>query len=200
MSKNHQVIVVPGLGGSSYIFRTTVHSWMKFGIIPEVFDMNWRDEQTDFNTQIDRLTQRIDQLHRTGARISLIGTSAGGSAVLNAYCAQTEKIHRVVNICGRMIAGQKVFPSLETASRTSTIFHRSVLTCERNVSKLSTKDRSRILTIQPIFDEIVPISTMTIPGSRFMKIWSFEHLLSISLAMTIHAHRVVGFLKFESLI
>ncbi len=197
MSKNHQVIVVPGLGGSSSLLRTFVRSWKRFGIIPEVFEMNWRDEHTDFDTQLGRLIQRIDQLHRTGTRVSLVGTSAGGSAVLNAYCAQTEKTHRVINVCGRMIAGQKVFPSLQTASRTSTIFHTSVLTCERNVSKLPTKDRSRILTIQPIFDEIVPITTMTIPGSRLMKIWSLEHLLSIGVAMTVYKAQIIQFLQDE---
>lgn len=194
MSKIHHVIVVPGLGGSSFVFRTIVQSWRRFGIAPEIFEIKWKEARNDYPTQSSELIKSIDQLHRTGTRVSLVGTSAGGSAVLNAYCAQTEKIHRVVNICGRMIAGQKVFPSLETASRTSTAFHTSVLTCEKNLSKLSTKDRSRILTVQPFFDEIVPISTMTIQGSRLMKIWSFEHLLSITLAMTIYAHRLVEFL------
>lgn len=193
MSKNH-LIVVPGLGGENRWFRVIINSWKMYGFTTHICDIGWKDGGK-LQPKLQRLIKIIDDLHSDGNIVSLVGTSAGGSAVLNAFCDRREKVYRVVNICGRLRAGEKVFPSLEIASRTSSSFKESVLLFERRESRLTEKDKNKILTIRALFDEIVPTSTTILPGATNIQILSIEHILSITAAMTIYAQSMIKFLK-----
>lgn len=190
----HHLVVVPGLGGENRWFGIIVDSWEKYGFTTHICDIGWRDGER-FQPKLQRLIKIIDDLRSDGNIVSLVGTSAGGSAVLNAFCDRRDKVYRVVNICGRLRAGKKVFPSLEIASRTSTSFKESVLLFEKRESCLTKKDKSKILTMRALFDEIVPASTTILPGATNIQILSIEHILSIIMAMTIYIRPMIKFLK-----
>lgn len=198
MAKKHHLIVVPGLGGENIFFRKIVEIWEKYGFISHMHDVGWKNDETKFLPKLKRLTQVIDQLHAHDRIVSLVGTSAGGSAVLNAFCDRKEKIHRVVNICGRLRAGHNVYPTLAFASRKSPAFKESVVLFERREPLLTKEERKKILTIRALFDEIVPASTTTLPGAKNIQVFSVEHALSIAVAMTICVRPMIEFLQAPS--
>ena len=195
LSKTHYVFFVPGLGGETSLFRLAVHSWKRFGFIPIVHDVGWKDGEEKFGPKLEKLLSRIDTIHATGGIISLIGTSAGGSAVLNAFTQRTEKIHRIVNICGRLRAGNSVYPTLENASLKSNSFKESVMMFETNEPNLTNDERKKIMTIRSLFDETVPTTTISVRGAQNIQIVSVEHNLSIALEMIVYAGKLVEFLR-----
>lgn len=176
------------------MFRVVASSWKRFGLSPVVHDMRWRDQQQKFRSALNSLITQIDSLHAGGGIISLVGTSAGGSAVLNAFARRSEKIHRAVNICGRLRAGEHVYPTLDAASRSSASFRESVELFERTEPRLSKKEREKILTIRALYDETVPVSTIPVDGATNIQITLVEHNLTIAAAMTVYSKRIANFL------
>ncbi len=195
LSKMHYVFFVPGLGGETSVFRLAVQSWKRLGFIPIIHDVGWKDGEEKFGPKLEKLLSRIDTIHANGGIISLIGTSAGGSAVLNAFSQRTEKIHRIVNICGRLRAGNSVHPTLENASKKSNSFKESVMMFETNEPNLTNDERKKIMTIRSLFDETVPLSTISVHGAHNIQIVSVEHNLSIALAMTVYINETISFLR-----
>ena len=194
MSKEHSLIVVPGLGGENQMLKMIVDSWSKHGINGYIHDAGWRGNEETFQTKLEKLINQVDKLSIKG-KVSLLGTSAGGSAVINTFNERKNKIYKVVNVCGRLRTGFDVYPTLETASRSSISFKQSVLLCEKVQRSFNEEDRKKVITIRPLFDKTVPISTMTIVGARNERIISVGHVFSIALAMTLYSKKVINFLN-----
>lgn len=194
----HALIIIPGLGDDADKLTFVTKHWKKkynLETIPHLIP--WIDNGENFEQKLDRLIEKIDALHEDGNKISLLGTSAGGSCAINAYCKRRDKIAKVINVCGRLKKGEHVFPTLDVAARKSPSFKQSVLLCEENLKSLNDRDRKKILTIRSYFDEIVPVSLIPIDGAHNIRIFSVEHLISISLAMTLYSKRIVDFILRE---
>ena len=87
----------------------------------------------------------IDEIVNNADRISLIGTSAGGSAAVNAFMERKSKIHRVINICGRLRVGPTTgFRSFDSKTKSSPAFTESVRLCERGIEQLPLPDRRKL--------------------------------------------------------
>lgn len=100
--------------------------WSRYGLEPRVFALNWRNDE-DFAPKLTRLLELIDQLAASGNKVSLIGTSAGGSAVLNAFTKRKDVVQRVVNVCGRLRIGPTTgMRSFTRMTATSPAFAQSV--------------------------------------------------------------------------
>ncbi len=155
--------------------------------------MPWQGTEQDFEPKLERLTALIDTYHTDGYTVSLLGTSAGGSAVINAHTMRKEKIHKIINVCGRVRKGENVTPTLEQASRKNKSFYDSVIRCEANLKKLAPDDCKKFLTFRPLFDELVPSNTVSVLGGTNILVPAIEHLLSISLAMTVFSQKIVDF-------
>lgn len=191
----HKVIIIPGLGDDLTKLRWVTKHWIKYGLEPVLYNIQWRSGDKHFKYKLDKLIKTIDDLSSHGNKVSLLGTSAGGSAVVNAFCARRNKIHKVINVCGRLRKGNGVYPTLEFASRSSVAFKESVLLCEKNQKSFSDIDSKRILTIRPLFDETVPISTTTLYGATNDQIFSIGHVFSIALSMTFLSRKLINFLR-----
>lgn len=188
MPQTHSVIIIPGLGDNVQAIKLLEKSWKKFGLDIIPHSIGWRDGENDFKPKLERLLKLIDKLHKEGKKVSLVGTSAGGSAVLNAFVKRKNVIHKVVNVCGRLRVGpESGFRSFALKSKSSLSFADSVKMFESKESLLTEKDRKRIMTIMPIFgDQLVPSSTVFIEGAVNKKIFMGEHILSITYAMAIY--------------
>ena len=101
----HKVIIIPGLGDETRIPKFLTSHWRSYGLEPVVFAMGWRDGEESFRLKLLRLVKLIDGFVRNGDRVSLVGTSAGGSAALNTYMERKNKIHRVITVCSRLRVG-----------------------------------------------------------------------------------------------
>ena len=146
-------------------------------------------------TKLNKLANFIDQLAEGNNRVSLVGCSAGASAVLNIFLERRNKINKVVSICGRLRTGkQRGFRSLKTRSKSSPSFAQSVQMFESRENLLSEQDRSRIMTIRAFGDELVPAKTATLPGAYNVLAPTLEHSISIYMALRVLSKLIVNFL------
>jgi len=197
-NKKHYVIFVPGLGDGVKKIQLVTYCWRWFSLIPIVHAMDWRDGEK-FQPKLKRLLDLIDEYFENGNIVSLVGTSAGGSAVVNAYMKRKNKIHRVINVCGRLTTGtHKGFRSFESKTKTSPAFAQSIQLCEKRENYLTKIDRRKIITVRPLFDEVVPPDTTMVKGAQDRIIPSIGHVLSITLSLTFFSKPLITFLTNES--
>ena len=183
MSRKHHVIYVPGLNDQRKGYEFLINGWRVYGVIPHVHRVGWHDGES-FKSKLKKLVAEVNHYLNKGNLVSLVGGSAGGSAVLNALLEQP-KINAVVNLCGRLRAGENVSPSLKFAARNSPSFKESILLFERVEPKMTHESRKKVLNLIPIYDELVPKSTAYLKGASNKTLPSVEHVLSGFLGMTL---------------
>lgn len=189
----HHVIFVPGLDDGKKGYDFFINRWKKYGVVPHVYRMRWMNEKDSFDNKLNKFLDFISKLQRENNRVSLVGNSAGASAVLNAYI-RNPKIHAVVNSSGRLRAGENVHPSLDWAARKSAAFKESVLLFEKKEPKMTKKQRENILVLLPIWDEIVPLSTIKLKGAKTQRIIGIEHGLNGILAISVYSQKIMDFI------
>lgn len=199
MSKEHHVIYVPGLHDQWILNRTLTNLlpifWKPQGFYPHVIQPHW-EEGTVFAPKLKLVINKIDELVDNGRIVSIIGQSAGGSAALNAFCERKGVLKRAVNVTGRLRAGEKVRPTLDHAAIKSPAFKESVLLFEEQNEHLLTKeDRKRMMTIRPIWDEVVPSSTVFVEGATNLVAPMIEHSLSGALLVSVWSKTILDFLR-----
>jgi hypothetical protein len=168
--------------------------WEIFGIKGHCFVMNWRDKEP-FAPKLERLLEMIDGLAEDGSKVSLVGTSAGASAVLVAYAARLDKVAGVVCICGKVNHPETIHPArfIENPA-----FKESLAELQRVLPKLGPRVRSRILSIRPLKDRSVPPEDTIIPGAHARVMPTIGHPFSIAITLTFGAPMLVSFLKRQT--
>jgi len=199
MTKKHSVIVVPGLGDETRKLELLTSHWQRHGLKPTVYSVRWCDGEVEFQPKLERIIKLIDTLSSKGDTVSLVGISAGGSAVCNAFIKRRNAVHKVINVCGRLRTGnQRGFCSFESRSASSPAFAQSVKLFEKKESSLTNEDRQKIMTVRAMFgDELVPANTTVIRGAYNTQVPTPEHLLSIGAALTVFSRPLIVFLTKE---
>jgi len=193
MSKEHHVIYVPGLNDTRKGYEFLINGWSIYGVVPHVHRVGWESGES-FKPKLKKLVAEVNKLLDKGNIVSLVGGSAGGSAVLNTL-VEEPRINAVVNLCGRLRAGKNVFPSLDLAARNSPSFKESVLLFESVEPKMKSELRRKILNLIPIWDEVVPKSTVPLKGATNKILFSVEHMFSGFLGMTLFSPIIMRFIK-----
>lgn len=193
--KEHAVVIVPGLSDGKLFPWLGVMNWERsYALIPLIYTMPWAENGEGFSEKLERLLAFIDATKEQYKQVSLLGISAGGSAVLNAYAARLNTITAVINVCGRVAQGKAVFPTLKIASRGKPTFFESVLRAEEVISHLPEESKQKILTLRSQFwDEIVPTSTIPIRGALNETIPMAGHIPSILYAL-LFPHKIIEFI------
>lgn len=195
-SERHQVIIIPGLGDRTAFIEKATRRWRKRGLEPEVVPFGWGDASSSFDDKLSYLLTIVDQ-RATKGEVSLVGTSAGGSAAVNALLERPDQIMRVVNICGRLKRGLGGLRSLERMSSSSPAFRHSVELLEDRMKSVTPEQRLRMMTVRALLgDEYVPADTIAIPGSNNIVIPTGEHIFSIGAALTVFSKPILDFLQF----
>src|ERR1039458_2076475 len=102
MRETLHAFYVPGLGDPRYKSQgQLLKLWTIYGIKVHFYPMYWSDSR-NFSEKFDALLKAMDPIADKEGSISLIGTSAGASAVINAYAARKERVHRIVCISGKL--------------------------------------------------------------------------------------------------
>lgn len=199
MSKEHRIIVVPGLGDEVDRMSWAVNHWRPHGLEPIVHSVGWHDDEREFQPKLRILVEMIDQFAKDGDRVSLVGCSAGGSVVLNAFFERRDVVHRVINVCGRLRSGkQRGFRSFEARTASSSPFAQSVKLFESRENLLSKQDRQKVMTVRAFFgDELVPADTTVLQGAYNTVIPTPEHVFSIAMALTVFSKPLITFLTQE---
>lgn len=188
----HYVLYIPGLGdhnltGQSFV----VKKWSWYGIKPLVIPMLWNDSEL-FESKLARIVDQIDSLSASGHRVSLVGVSAGGSAVINALAARPGKIHRTVLICGEVNPSITVDPQL---AKNNPAFVKSVNLLQKSFNKLTKENRAKICSYHPFIDNVVPIIDTKISGATSKLLPSFGHIASIIYSISLGSFGVVRWIK-----
>jgi dienelactone hydrolase len=196
MDKEHSVIVVPGLGDKVRGIQLATSRWQRYGLMPIVHSVGWGNRESEFQPKLDELLNLIDTLSSNNQKVSVVGTSAGGSAAINSFYERNTKIHRAVNVCGRLKVGPtKGLRSFHSKTASCPAFAQSVELCQSHIGELSLVDRQRIMTIHALFgDELVPSETTIIEGANNTFIPTSEHMFSIAMALTVFSKPLIDFL------
>lgn len=194
-------IVIPGLGDGRKDLSAVAKWWqnnnnwkIKYGIETNVIAFGWADSPQTLNNKLIDLNILIDNYYKANYKITLIGTSAGASAVFNAYYESRNKVGKLINVCGRLREGVNVTPTLDQASRRYPLFKESVKKCEAKLNSLNREDLDKVLTVRAVFDEVVPSNTVILEGATNIVVSSVEHVLTIGLVMSVFSNRVARFI------
>jgi pimeloyl-ACP methyl ester carboxylesterase len=195
MAKDHHVIYITGLGDQKPLYQPQlINKWQKLGVIPYYSAVGWADGQT-FAPKLARICKLVDDLYAQNGVVSLVGISAGAGAALNVYMERKNKISGLVFICGKIVGLDNVNPRY---FKQNPAFRESLELTQQNLIKLTPKDKAKMLSIHPIYDQTVPIAATQVPGVKSRRIISIFHVPSIFLAITLYKRATLNFLKQQS--
>lgn len=180
------------VGGLKFLTRNWAE---KYKLSPVVIQTIWKDGK-GLEPKLTKILDLIDMFIDKGDTVSLIGTSASGSLMLNAFVERKDVVNKVVNISGFLRQGNGTgLHSFAARTAGSKAFRESVLRFEAREPSLTDQDKKQILTVRPIFgDELVPADTVTIRGALNKTVPMIEHVLSIGTALILY-DPVIVFLK-----
>ena len=191
MNKLH-VLYVPGLGDHDLTKQSNMLVfWKWWNVETEIFQMNWADDVA-WKKKFNALLKRIDGLYAKGEKIALVGISAGGSAVINAYAARPNKIVGVACIAGKINQPEKIGPRYHNRNPS---FVESAKNSPLSVDKLTEAQRSKILSRYGVFDPLVSKTDSRVPGARNRLSPTIGHVMTIAYQITIGAPSLLHFLK-----
>lgn len=183
---------MPGLGDSrAFGQKIAVKTWLLYGVKPRTFQMKWASDTETYQSKEAALLTQVDLLMQQGHSVSLVGSSAGASAVLNAF-VDRPTIQGVVVICGKIQRPEAVRDALYGQNPA---FRESMSKLNITLKRLTDEQRSRIWSIRPIVDFTVPVADMRIQGVRQGFIPTIGHAPSIGFAITLGAYNCLRFLK-----
>lgn len=190
----HHIIYLPGLGDPHYKEQgVLLKLWRIYHVKVHYHPVYWRDD-VPFSKKLDGIIKQIDELKARGYTISLIGTSAGASAAINAYAKREDKISGVVCICGKLRNTDKIGESYYIKNQA---FKGSIALLASSLEKLSKTNRSKILSIHPLYDEIVPVKDTVIDDAKLKTIPTIGHAFSIMYSVTFGSRVITNFLKAQ---
>ncbi len=190
--KQHHVIYVPGIGDNAfYVQGIAVRLWRLFGVHGHFHAMPWLGKGP-FEPKFKQLLQEIDRYAEQGRKVSLIGSSAGASTVLNAYVERADKISGLAYICAKINAPETVDRPTYDANPA---FKTSIELLQTNLPKLTAKDKAKMLSLYSPGDKRVPYEATVIPGVQERRLPKLRHSLAILYAITLGAPSLLRFLK-----
>ncbi|HVC36133.1 MAG TPA: alpha/beta hydrolase [Candidatus Dormibacteraeota bacterium] len=188
----HHIIYVPGLGDDLYRLQSlAIKLWRLWGVNGHTHPMPWSSDET-FDSKLARLLTEVDRYLDQGHNVSLVGASAGASAVLHAYAQRRTKIAGLVYLCGKINHPQTV--SKHSYSQNPG-FKQSLETLPKALEQLGTKDRSKIMSLYSIKDGSVPYRDTLIDQVLESRLPALRHPYAILWAITFGARKPILFLK-----
>lgn len=191
------LIIIPGLGDDARYTKFLTRGWeKKYGIKITVMTFGWNGESDEFQERLDAIDKKIKEFLQENKNVSLLGISAGGGAVINLYSKNKDKIEKVICVCGRL-SDPNIGKMWNHRKKDLGIFIESVRLAEENTGKLDKKELEKFLTIRPVYDDVVPVRTMTLDGAKNKKVKAVQHMISIFLIMTFYSRISAKFINSE---
>jgi pimeloyl-ACP methyl ester carboxylesterase len=152
--------------------------------------MKWGDKQP-FQAKFDGLLTLVDVLTRTGS-VSLVGSSAGATAVINAYAARPKSIRAVVCIAGKINNPQTIG---EHYLRDNPAFGESAQLAVSSLGQLGQTEREHILSLFAAADPIVPSGDSIVVGALNRRVLTVGHSVTIAAQLVFGAPLFLRFIK-----
>jgi pimeloyl-ACP methyl ester carboxylesterase len=187
----HYILYIPGLGDSYDDFRMkALRGWSLFGVTTQLVPMKWYDGRA-YETKFQDASDIITGITDTGATVSLIGESAGGSMAINLFAAHP-KVARLITIAG---VNKSSTPVAARTLRRGPAFAVSRQYIDDSLSKISDSRRRHIYTLSALSDNVVTSRYSSIPSANNRRILSIGHLLTITLCLTLLSSYIVHLAK-----
>lgn len=188
----HCILYVPGIGDDLYHAQSiAVWCWRLLGVKAICHEMPWMD-QAGFEEKLQRLLNLIDKAAADGYAVSLVGASAGASAVLHAYAARPDDVRAVVYICGKLNRPEAV------AKRTyasSPAFRESMLRLSSVLQRFTAADKKRFWSLYSPADRVVPYNDTYLEGVTEKRLPNLHHGWAIMYAITVNAPAIIRHIK-----
>jgi hypothetical protein len=190
---NH-LIFVPGLGDDSpHGQDKAIKLWRLNGLMVHYLALGW-GRQEGFDKKLTRLLANIKELESEGHSLSLVGVSAGASAVINAF-GKHKKLTAVICICGKInnphTIGQRTYDR-------NPDFKQSVYSVQKSLHHLEQSERSRIMSIHPWADQTVPVKDTLIDGAKEKVMPGWSHISGIFFGVVFGGPVIAKFIKSGS--
>jgi pimeloyl-ACP methyl ester carboxylesterase len=196
VNSEHHVIYVPGLNNDLLLHRASTSLlpivWQLHGFHGHVVLLHWSDGN-EIQPKLDKVLGFVGDLAARGHLVSLVGQSAGGSVVVNAFVQRPDLVTGVVNIAGRLRTEGET--GLAEASRDNPAFAESVRRCEQALPGLTMSQRARIMTIRPRVDFVVPSESVAIDGAQNLVAPVRGHSMGGAQVVSVRAGQWLEFLK-----
>ena len=184
----HHVIYVPGIMDDvAYVQSTLVRLWRRHDVIGHTHSMPWVGA-ADYPAKARRLIALIDRLHAQGHTVSLVGASAGASAVLNAYYERLDVINGVVLICPKINNSNNVGLKI-TAKNPS--FIQSLKVLEVRLPQLTDGAKQRLILLLSPRDGLITREDSLITGVHEQMLPSLRHNAAILYCLSFGSKKVV---------
>jgi pimeloyl-ACP methyl ester carboxylesterase len=192
MMRQHHIIYVPGILDDIYHAQSlAAATWRIYGVHGHCHPIPWAGQEI-WEVKFKRLLDEIDRYKAEGHEVSLIGASAGASAILNAYVERAESIKGLIYICAKINAPETV--SKKTYAE-NPAFKTSLELLQRNLKKLTPKDKARMLSLYSPSDNTVPYPATVIEGVEERRLPALRHGRAIMFALTLGVKGMTDFLK-----
>jgi pimeloyl-ACP methyl ester carboxylesterase len=187
----HHIIYIPGIGDhKTYGQNIGIQIWRIFGFAPHYFALGWATKD-GFEAKLNRLLAEVDSLAQDGNKVSLVGVSAGASAVLAAY-AKRPGLSRIVCICGKIQNPQTVKPATYLNNPD---FKESMSRVDSSLKQLKQQGLLKnIMSIHPLRDKTVPLADTKIAGGVEKTVPGWSHSTGILVGVIIGAPIIARFL------
>ena len=188
----HHIIYVPGLGDhKTYGQNIGIQLWRLFGLTPHYFPLRWATKQ-GFDSKLARLLEQIDSLQAQGNSVSLVGISAGASAVLSAY-SERPQIAKVICICGKIQHPETVRP---IKYQINPDYMESMQQVDKSLKRLKAQGLlGNIMSIHPLRDKSVPLEDTKIPGAVEKTVPGWSHASGVLVGVILGAPMIAKFLR-----
>ncbi|MEK7059921.1 MAG: hypothetical protein AAB971_04165 [Patescibacteria group bacterium] len=191
----HHVIYIPGIQDDAYRVQSlATWLWRLYGVRGHCHPMPWAGEEA-YESKFQRLLERIDKYIAKGYRVSLVGASAGASAVLNAYVERSNDITGLVYICAKINAPETVSSKTYAANPA---FKTALYALQPNLPKLSAADKAKMLSLYSPDDRTVPYEATVIPTVAEKRLPALRHGYAIMYSLTLGASSLIRFLKRQA--
>jgi hypothetical protein len=191
----HHVIYIPGITDDIYrVQSTALTTWRLYGVHPHLHVMPWAGKGR-YEDKLTSLVVEIDRYSESG-KVSLVGASAGASAVINAFMERRDKVSAVVIICGKINGPETV--SAKTYSE-NPAFETSMHQLQSNLKKLTSRDKHKMLSLYSPGDRTVPYESTVISGVDERALPAvLGHGQAIFYCLTVGAPIVISHLKRQA--
>ncbi len=192
--RHHHVIFVPGLGDDIWGQGFLVRLWRLHGVHGHIHPIPWKGKE-EWEPKLQRLLDEIDTYAKQGHQVSLVGASAGASAVIHAYAARKDKITGVAYICAKINGPETVS---EKSYAINPAFKTSLYSLEDSLKQLSRQDRAKMHSFYSPGDHYVPYEATTVQGVAEDKLVPLMHGQAIIFSLSLGAGKLLAPLKKQA--
>ncbi len=184
-TKTH-IIYIPGFGAKYDWLRSFILSKWRFkGITVDMVPMNWHEGT--FDQKMNAINKAVDRAK--SKRIVLIGESAGGSMAVHMYAHRPDDLSGVITLCGKNILPETV---QQRYIDNSPAFGVSMKNLNNSIKMIPAVNRSKFVSVYPIYDPVVPVNETLLPGCRRKRLLLVGHVSVIFITITVLAKVLVS--------